>query len=951
MAKSYKLTAACAALALILGLHLEAAQLQPVKQLKLPVLPYEKYKLPNGLEVILYENHRLPLVSIDLWYHVGPMNEKAGRTGFAHLFEHMMFEGSEHVGEKAHIRYLEGAGATDINGTTDFDRTNYFETLPSNQLELGLWLESDRMGFLLETLDQAKLANQRDVVRNERRQSVEGRPYALSEEEMFHLLFPKDHPYHADVIGSHADIEAARIRDVRDFFQHYYCPNNATIAIAGDLDPVKIKPLIEKYFGPIPAGPPVEKVHITTRPITTELRAVVHDTVQLPRVSMGWLTPPALQPGDADADLAIQILGGGKSSRLYRKLVYQDQIAQTVNCENESLALASVAVCNVTARPGVKPEQLEAAINKEIENLRANGPAVPEVDRARNVLLTRKIAGLQRLGGFGGVADMLNYYNQYVGDPGYLPKDIERYQNATAASVRQAMQRFFAPNQRAVVYTIAGKKVIDDVPRTPASIDADIKLTNPYPASFETAQAWRKSVPAPGAPPQLHLPVPAMFTLRNGMKVYLVEDHALPLIHAEVLDLAGSEANPSGKPGTAGFTARMLTQGTAQRSATQIAEEAERIGAELRANATDDAAAAGMGALSTNTDEVFKLVSDVVEHPAFQDSEIERIRHERLAAIVQETDQPFQALLRVGEKTLYGEGPYAYPSTGTAEAVKAMTRQDLVNFWAAHYAPQNAALVLAGDITSSEAHHLAETYFGSWAAGGTVAPARIPQTPDAPERRIVIVDKPGSPQTTLAAFGVGLSRKTPEYVPVELMNSILGGLFSSRINMNLREKNGFTYGAFSRYLFRRGAGPFVAGAQVRTDVTGPAAKELFAELNRIRTDPPTAAELKLAQDYALRSLPGQFESLRASSDLIGDLFVYDLPVDYYRKLPEQYSSVVLAAVQKTALECVQPRNLVLIAVGDRAKIEGPLQALNLGPVELRDANGDPIETGPPSTQH
>ncbi|HZQ51646.1 MAG TPA: pitrilysin family protein [Bryobacteraceae bacterium] len=934
----------CAVLAAILGLHLEAAQLQPVKQLKLPVLAYEKYKLPNGLEVILYENHRLPLVAIDLWYHVGPMNEKAGRTGFAHLFEHMMFEGSEHVGEKAHIRYLEGAGATDINGTTDFDRTNYFETLPSNQLELGLWLESDRMGFLLETLDQAKLANQRDVVRNERRQSVEGRPYALSEEKMFHLLFPKDHPYYADVIGSHADIEAARIRDVRDFFQHYYCPNNATIAIAGDLDPVKIKPLIEKYFGPIPAGPPVEKVKLTTRSITTELRAVVPDSVQLPRVSMGWLTPPALQPGDADADLAIQILGGGRSSRLYRKLVYQDQIAQSVNCENESLALASVAVCNVTARPGVKPEQLETAMNKEIDDLRANGPTVPEVDRARNVLLTRKIAGLQRLGGFGGVADMLNYYNQYVGDPGCLPKDIERYQNATAVSVHQAMQRFFAPNQRAVVYTVPGKKVIEDVPRTPATVDADVKLTNPYSAGFETAQEWRKTVPAAGAPPKLHLPVPAMFTLGNGMKVYLVEDHALPLIHAEVLDLAGSEANPSGKPGTAGFTARMLTQGTTQRSATQIAEEAERIGAELRANATDDAAAAGMGALSTNTDEVFKLVSDVVEHPAFQDSEIERIRRERLAALVQEADQPVQALLRVGEKTLYGEGPYAYPSTGTTEAVKTMTRQDLVNFWTAHYAPQNAALVLAGDLTAPEARRLAETYFGSWSASGEVAPARIPQTPDAPQRRIVIVDKPGAPQTTLAAFGVGLSRKTPDYVPVELMNSILGGLFSSRINMNLREKNGFTYGAFSRYLFRRGAGPFLAGAQVRTDVTGPAARELFAELNRIRTDPPTAAELKLAQDYALRSLPGQFETLRASSDLIGDLFVYDLPVDYYRKLPEQYSSVALAAIRKAALKYVQPSNLVLIAVGDRAKIEGPLQALNLGPVELRDANGDPVES-------
>src|SRR5271170_3326765 len=304
-----------------LGCQLAPASDLPASQpLKVPVIKYEKYKLANGLEVLTYENHRLPLVAVDLWYHVGPVNEKAGRTGFAHLFEHMMFEGSEHDGEKAHFKYLEGAGATDINGTTDFDRTNYFETLPSNQLELGLWLESDRMGFLLETLDRAKLTNQRDVVRNERRQG-EGSPYRLADEEIYHQLFPKSHPYHADVIGSHADVEAARLNDVRDFFEHYYTPNNASIAIAGDFDPAQLKSLLEKYFGPIPAGPAVERVQITTPAITTERRATVTDTVQLPQVSIAWLTPPAFQPGDAEAHLFVNVLGEGKSSRLYRKLV------------------------------------------------------------------------------------------------------------------------------------------------------------------------------------------------------------------------------------------------------------------------------------------------------------------------------------------------------------------------------------------------------------------------------------------------------------------------------------------------------------------------------------------------------------------------------------------------------------------------------------------------------
>src|SRR5581483_381259 len=322
----------------------------------------------------------------------------------------MMFEGSEHVGEKAHFRFLEAAGATDINGTTSFDRTNYFETLPSNQVELALWLESDRMGFPLEELDRARLTNQRDVVRNERRQG-ENAPYGLTEEAMYHLLFPKAHPYYADVIGSHADIEAARPQDVRKFFQQYYAPNNATMAIAGDFDSAKVKAMVEKYFAAIPAGPPVKKVNVETPPIAGGKRVTVTDAVKLAQLTVGWQAPAAFHPGDADVTLLARILGGGKSSRLYRSLVYRDQIAQSVDCSDDSLALASVAACTITARPNVKPEALETAFDAELESLRASGPTQAELDRARNIVLTRKIQRLQRLGGFGGVADMMNLYN------------------------------------------------------------------------------------------------------------------------------------------------------------------------------------------------------------------------------------------------------------------------------------------------------------------------------------------------------------------------------------------------------------------------------------------------------------------------------------------------------------------------------------------------------------
>jgi len=380
----------------------------------LPKIDFEKYTLPNGLDVILSEDHRLPMVAVNLWYHVGPANEEAGRTGFAHLFEHMMFQASKHVPPDSYFRMVEGAGGSNINGTTDFDRTNYFETMPVNQLELALWLESDRMGYLLDVVDQASFANQQDVVRNERRQSVENQPYGVVEETMFHTLFPKTHPYYADVIGSHADIQAAKLDDVKNFFKTFYAPNNASLAIVGDIDKAQVKALVEKYFGPFKKGGPVPKPSAETPKITAERRAVVKDRVELPKVYMAWITPPFFKPGDADADIAATVLGGGKSSRLYKSLVYEKQIAQTVTAQQNSLMLGSVFSIEATARPGHTAEELEKAIDEQVSKLRDGGPEANEVERARNVIETRIVQGLENLGGFGGVAQSLSR----TGSPG-----------------------------------------------------------------------------------------------------------------------------------------------------------------------------------------------------------------------------------------------------------------------------------------------------------------------------------------------------------------------------------------------------------------------------------------------------------------------------------------------------------------------------------------------------
>jgi zinc protease len=908
---------------------------------KLPTISYETYTLPNGLKVITHLDHRLPLVSVDLWYHVGPLNERPGRTGFAHLFEHMMFEGSEHVGEKAHIKYVEGAGATDVNGTTDFDRTNYFETLPANQLELGLWLESDRMGFLMEGLNRDLLKNQRDVVRNERRQG-EGRPYDVADEEVYHLLFPKGHPYYASVIGSHADIEAARIADIRDFHQQFYTPNNASIAIAGDFDPAKLKELLTKYFGPIPAGPKVDPVNIVTPPITSQKRATITDTVKLPQLQIAWLTPAAYTPGSYDVSAAIFALGEGKASRLDQALVYKTQVAQRVSCDVDALKLVGLATCTVTAKPGVKLEDLEKTVWDEIAKLQATGPTAEELEAAKALVLSRKITGLQRLGGFGGVADTLDSYNQYTGDPGYLPKDVAAEEAITVAGAKAAAVKYLTKDSAVVVYCVPGKKVLDDVPQSPADTDAAVKITNPYTPEFETAQNWRKEVPKAGPPVTVHLPVPETFSLANGLKVYVVPQNSLPVLAASLVTRAGSENNTPAKAGLASLTAQVMGEATTTRDLTTLAESQERIGTAVRVAASEDSATTSMTVLTQYAAKGMDLFSDVVLHPAFNPADLDRLRKQRLTGIQQETDNVQAMAFRVGPKLVYGDTPYGISATGTTESVTAITRDDITKFYASHYGPADSALVLVGDITVPEAKKLAEQYFGKW-TGGDTSYRTVPAAPMLPPTHVVIVDKPGAPQTALFAFGTGVPIGSPDYSTLQVMNYTLGGAFASRINMNLREVHGYTYGAQSFFQAYRSGGPFLAGGLVRTDVTGPAAKELMGEITRFPGTPPTEAELKEAKDARVQSLPGAFETTGAIAGSMGSIFLYDRPLDYYATLPAKYRAVTAEDVARVAKQDLHPGNLIIVAAGDRAKIEQQLKDANLGPVEVRDINGKLVE--------
>jgi zinc protease len=542
----------------------------------------------------------------------------------------------------------------------------------------------------------------------------------------------------------------------------------------------------------------------------------------------------------------------------------------------------------------------------------------------------------------GDVADTMNFYNQYTGDPGYLPKDIARYEAATTASVKQFAYTELGTQQSVVVYGIAGKKVVNDVPRSPDDTDMAVKIEPEYSPQFYASQEWRKTAPQPGPTPEFHLPEPEVFALKNGLQVYFVEQHYLPVMSASLVNLAGSTSDPAKKPGVASFSNGMLTQGTATRSATQVAEDTEQYGASLSKSATTEVASVGISALSNNAAPAMQLMSDVALHPAFDAKEVERLRRQRLTTLLQMKDEPNQIAFQIARKALYGpDNPLGHIALGTEASIKSISPQDLKTFYGSHYAPASSLLVMVGDMDKRDARDLAEKYFGTWEAKAEPVPEPAATTP--PTRRVLVVDMPGAPQSAVIAVGAGVPRSTPDYPAIQVMNSMLGGLFSSRINMNLREAHGYTYGAFSFFQFQRTTGMFLSGAEVRTDVTAPAVEQLYKELGRIRTEPLTAAELKMSIDSNVRSLPGEFETGGAVAAAISELWVYGLPRDYYDKLPQQLESVTSTQAADAAAKYVHPENTFLILVGDKAKIEAGVKALNLGPIEYWDTEGNPVK--------
>ncbi len=881
-------------------------------------IPYQKFVLDNGLTVIVHEDHKAPIVAVNVWYHVGSKNEKPGKTGFAHLFEHLMFGGSENF----HGRYIdamERIGATDLNGTTNSDRTNYFEDVPTSALDYTLFLESDRMGHLLGSFDQKTLDLQRGVVQNEKRQG-ENQPYGITRQLITENTYPAGHPYSWTTIGSMEDLNAASMNDVKDWFKTYYGPSNAVIVLAGDIDLKTAKEKVQKYFGDIPAGPPIAKQEAWIAKMTGTHRGIVQDRVPQARIYKVWNVP---QYGSRDAaylDLVSDCLAQGKVSRLYKRLVYDDQIATDAVAFMSANEIGGQFRMQATARPGEDLSKVEKALDEELARFLETGPTPQELTRVKTQYLAGFIRGAERIGGFGGKSDILAHDQVFLGNPGAYKEDLKVVQDATADDLKSAARRWLSDG----VYILE---------------------VHPFPTYKTVTGVDRSKMPEPGTPPDLKLPKLQRATLSNGLKVVLAERHEIPVVNFWLQVDAGYAADQFATPGTASISTALLDGGTQKRTALQISEEAAMLGAQLHAGSGLDASTVTLSALKANLDRSLDLYADVILHPSFPESDFRRQQKQTLAAIQREKVTPVAMALRVFPGLLYGpQHAYGNPLTGsgTEASVSKLTREDLAKFHDTWFKPNNSTLIIVGDTTLSEVTPKLEKLFDGWKSG-SVPKKNIGKVEYQPKPVVYILDKPGALQSVILAGEVAPPTNNPDEITIETMNNILGGNFGARINMNLREDKHWSYGASSLFFGARGQRPFIVFAPVQTDKTKESLAEINKEFRGILGDrPATPEELAKVQANETLSLPGSRETIDAVGGSISNLVEYGLPDDYYDKYAGRVRALQISDIQTIAKRVVRPDNLTWVVVGDRSKIEAGVRELNLGEVKFLDADGKPI---------
>jgi zinc protease len=879
-------------------------------------IPYTKFVLKNGLTVLVHEDHKAAIVAVNVWYHVGSKNERPGKTGFAHLFEHLMFNGSEHFNDD-YFKALEKVGATELNGTTSEDRTNYFEDAPKDALDFLLWMESDRMGYLLGAIDQAKLDEQRGVVQNEKRQG-ENQPYGITEELITKGTYPPFHPYGHTVIGSMEDLNAASLEDVKEWFRTFYGAANATIVIAGDVDTKAVREKAERYFGPVPAGPPVSRQEAWPARRTGTHRQITQDRVPQARIYKLWNIP---QYGAVDVDylnLVSDVLAEGKTSRLFKRLVYDDQIATEVSAYVDVNEIGSRFGIMATARPGQSLAKVEKAIDEELARFLAGGPTGEELQRVKTQHLAHFIRGLERIGGFGGKSDILAINQVFAGQPDFYKVTLKNTREATAKDLQNAARRWLSD----------GVFILE---------------VHPFP-QFETvpSQVDRSKLPVPAIKPEVKFPALEHGTLTNGLKIVLAARHAIPVVNFDLLLDAGYAADQFAVPGTAKLAMNMLDEGTRTRNALEISDELARLGASLSTSSDLDTSSVFLSAMKANLDPSLDVLVDVVLNPSFPEADFQRLKKRQLDAIQREKSEPVSMALRVLPRFLYGpDHAYSTPFTGsgTEESVQKLGRADVQQFYQTWFKPNNGTLIIVGDTTLAEMMPKLERLFRKW-PGGSVPSKNIGHVENPAKPIVYLMDRPGSIQSMIFAGELAPPKANPQEIAIETMDNILGGTFTSRLNMNLREDKHWSYGVHSVLVGARGQRPFIVIAPVQTDKTKESVSEVDKELNGIVGKKPiTEEELAKAQKDETLKLTGAWETSLQVNHSVAEILRFGLPEDYFKTYPDKVLALDLPTVEQAARTVVRPGHLMWVIVGDLSKIEPGIRELNLGEIRLIDPNG------------
>lgn len=884
-------------------------------------IPYKKYVLENGLRLIVHEDHKAPIVAVNVWYHVGSKNEKPGKSGFAHLFEHLMFNGSENFNDD-YFQALEKIGGTDLNGTTNNDRTNYFQNVPVAALDQVLFLESDRMGHLLGAIDQAKLDEQRGVVQNEKRQG-ENQPYGRQWDLITKAMYPKGHPYSWTVIGEMEDLNAASLEDVHEWFKTYYGAANAVLVIAGDVNPEEIYKKVQKYFGDIAPGPSLTRPEVEIPVRTTDTRESYQDRVPEARIVQVWNTPEWGTREAVMLDLATDVLASGKNSRLYKKLVYEDQTASSASAFVWTKEISGNLITQVTVKPGQDVDAVEKTLNAIMEEFIKNGPTQEELDRMRAQYFANFIKGMERIGGFGGKSDILAENEVYGGSPDYYKTVLKWINEATPEDIKKVAQKWLTRGKYTQVCT-----PFPDYKTTPSTVDRS------------------KGLPEMGQPAAAKFPDLQKATLKNGMKVVLAKREGVPTVGMNMVFDAGHSADKADKAGAATLAMGMMDEGTKDKSTLEISEQLQILGASLGTGADADASYVTMNTLKPTLDASLDLYADVILNPAFPKDEFDRQKNQRLAQIQREKSNPVSMAFRVVPKILYGEGhPYSLPSSGYEKTVQDMTREDLVKYYNDWIKPNNATLVVVGDINMDELLPKLEKRFAGWEKG-SVPKKDVGKAKDmaATKGKLYLMDRPESQQSVIVAGHlIDPYGQISEIAKTTAIN-VLGGEFTSRVNMNLREDKHWSYGAFTFVNDYKGNRPLVTYAPVQTDKTKESVQEIMKELKAYVDDNPvTKEEFDKTTKNTILQLPGQWETSNAVLSSVVNQVKYGLPDNYYQTYDSKVRNLTLPEVQQISKKIVRPGDLTFFVVGDQEKILPGLKELGFDEIIIVDADGNPVK--------